>query len=80
MRMVHLERPLRDYSTVIDGALPTMDEYDCLDDLHYLYNKWRTIERNKSLKRVGFAVGVAIAIGSIITGLALGLKRSGYKM
>ena len=64
----------------MNGELDLIDSYRCIDDLDYLYDKWRTIECNRKLKRAGIIGGIVIGITSLITGLSLGLKRTGHNM
>ena len=72
-------RPPREIKT-IDGGLNDVDEHQCVDDLDYLYDKWRAIERNRRLRRAGIVRGIIVGVTGLITGLALGLKRAGHRM
>lgn len=40
------------------------------------YDEWRKIKLDRVLKRAGIAINLGLSVITLITGLALGLKRS----
>ena len=50
---------------------------EIVKDIRYHYDTWRKIELNKILKRSGIATTIGLTIILLVTGLSLGLKRSG---
>ena len=70
-------RPFREFKTV-DGVIQDPDELNqCISDIRYHYDRWRKLELDKILERSGLATGIGLTIIALITGLSLGLKRSG---
>ena len=72
-----LVRPVRDFKTV-GGYIQDPDELNqCIKDMRYHYDRWRTLELDKILKQSRLATGIRLTIIALITGLSLELKRSG---
>lgn len=51
-----------------------------IKDLREFYDEWKAEELNKILKRAGVATAIGVSLTSLITGLSLGLKRTGNDM
>ena len=69
--------PVRRFKTT-DGAIADPNESEqMVRDIRYHYDNWKKIELDKILKRSGIATATGLTIITLVTGLSLGLKRSG---
>ena len=70
-------RPVRNFKTTNGVISEPEDLNQIIDDIRYHYDNWRKIELDKILKRWGIATAIGLSIIALVTGLSLGLKRSG---
>ena len=71
------ESEYRVYVT-INGELSSEDYYECSKDMDYLFDKWKDSVLKQKIKKAGLLGGIGLAITGLISGLSLGLKRSGH--
>ena len=70
-------RPVRKFKTT-DGVKADPNESNqIVDDIRHHYDNWEKIELDRILKRSGIATAIGLTIITLVTGLSLGLKRSG---
>ena len=70
-------RPVRRFKTTNGVIADPNESNQIVDDIRYRYDYWKKIELDRILKRSGIATAIGLTIITLVTGLSLGLKRSG---
>ena len=70
-------RPVRRFKTTDEVISDPNESDEIVRDIRYHYDNWKKLKLDRILKRSGIATAIGLTIITLVTGLSLGLKRSG---